>query len=474
MLRGNRLTFINRIDFNEFRLYLVVSILNTPIMKITDRFLIVLLTLIVYSCTEKPEDLNLDPETEVLVEILKGEMKPLPINPLAWTDEDLVWLDPIAGKLAIALGEATHGSAEFFKAKHRIFKYLVENHDYKIFAFEADFGESLYINEAVQNGRAGDIEDLMKAKMHFWTWKTREVQALLEWMCNYNQGKSDAEKVQYMGVDCQFNTHHPDMIEEFLEGKGLPFEAFADSLMNRAKTDTETNFEGYLPASFETYLDNLDALNDSLTAYKDIIIASSSEKEFELHARILRLTEQVSEVRYAIRSQQSSTNYRDKYMAENIAWLSEYFEGEKIVVWAHNWHISDYEYGSTGSMGNYLSYKLGNDYATIGFLFSQGTFTAQGMEGDQHTGLEPQTLDTIPRENSLNAIMSYTREPAFSIELLRLQAYTDWFIAFNTEMEYFQMGGVYNNNPGDYYSQFDPFFFDYLIYFDKSTASVVF
>ena len=436
-------------------------------------YLPLILSLLICSCSKSPEEINLDPETEALVSILQDEMTPLPINPLVWTNEDLAWLDPIAGKMVIALGEATHGSAEFFKAKHRVFKYLVENHGYKIFAFEADFGESLYINEAVQNGRADDIEDLMEAKMHFWTWKTREVQALLEWMCNYNQGKSDAEKVQYMGVDCQFNTHHPNMIEEYLEGKGLPFEAFADSLMSVAKKDAETNFASYLPASFETYMDKLDALDDSLTAYKDILIASSSEKEFELHTRILRLTEQVSEVRYAIRTQQNSTNYRDKYMAENTAWLSEYFEGEKIVVWAHNWHISDYEYGSTGTMGNYLSYKLGDEYATIGFLFSQGTFTAVGMEGDQYSILATQTLDTIPRENSLNAIMSYTREPAFSIELLRLQAYTNWFIAFNKDMEYFSMGSVYNNKPGDYYTRFDPFFFDYLIYFDQSTASAL-
>jgi erythromycin esterase-like protein len=216
----------------------------------------------------------------------------------------------------------------------------------------------------------------------------------------------------------------------------------------------------------------LNDLQDSLSAYKDFLVASSSEKEFDLQARILRLTEQVSEVRYAIRAPQGTTNYRDKYMAENTAWLSEYFKGENIVVWAHNWHISDYGYGNTGTMGNYLSNKLGDEYATIGFLFSQGTFTAVGMEGDQYTEVATQTLDTIPIENSLNAIMSYTQEPAFSIELRRLQAYTNWFIAFNDDMEYFSMGAVYNNEPGDYYSHFDPFFFDYLIYFDRSTASV--
>ena len=52
--------------------------------------------------------------------------------------------------LLIGLGEATHGTAEFFKAKGRIFKYLAEHHNFKIFAIEADVGESILINQAIQ------------------------------------------------------------------------------------------------------------------------------------------------------------------------------------------------------------------------------------------------------------------------------------------------------------------------------------
>ena len=237
--------------------------------------------------------------------------------------------------------------------------------------------------------------------------------------------------------------------------------------------DTENSFMDYSSESFDAYLQKLDALQDSLSRYKDLLVASSSEKEYQLHSRILEVVQQVSQVKYAYKAQQYSINYRDKYMAENTVWLRDYFEGEKIVVWAHNGHIANLEYGNTGMMGNYLNYALGDEYATIGFLFSQGTFTAVGMEGSQSMGLETQTLDTLPRENSLNAIMSYTQEPAFSIELIRLQAYVNWFVAFNKDMEYFQMGAVYSNNPGDYYSTFDPFLFDYLIYFDRSTASVL-
>jgi erythromycin esterase len=429
------------------------------------------LSLAFLSCTKTPQELNLDPETEALVNILLDEMEPLDADPLSWSDQDLRWLDPVADKSVIGLGEATHGTAEFFKAKHRIFKYLVENHGYKIFAIEADFGESLFIDEAVQNGNTAAIEDLMNTKMHFWTWKTEEVKDMLEWMCIYNQGKAEEEKVHYMGVDCQFNTYHPDLAMDYLSDKDIPFLAFADSILQVAETATEKKFESYSSESFASYLREVESLQDSMILYKEILVGASSEKEYELNIRIVELVIQVSEVRYYFQNQVSSINYRDKYMAENTSWLLDYYENEEIVLWAHNGHIANFEYGVTGSMGNYLSYELGDQYFTLGFLFSQGTFTAVGMEGETYTGLETQTLDTIPKENSLNAIMSYTGEPAFSIELEALGNYLGWYNAFEKGMEHFQMGSVYNNNPEDYYTTFDPDWFNYMIYFDRSTAS---
>ncbi|NOR34468.1 MAG: hypothetical protein GQ579_07290, partial [Bacteroidales bacterium] len=97
-------------------------------------------------------------------------------------------------------------------------------------AFEADFGESLFLNEAIQEGNLEEIDVLMRSKMHFWTWKTQEVKELLEWMCHYNQGKPEEERIHYMGIDCQFNTYHPEMVMDYLRSNGIPFQTFADSI----------------------------------------------------------------------------------------------------------------------------------------------------------------------------------------------------------------------------------------------------
>ena len=470
-MHSNTLSQMNS-RHNNCTLQLHSSPHKNAVMNKIGTFLTLFLSLCILACTkDKPEELNLDPETEVLVNILQDELQPLDKDPLSWRDQDLRWLDPMATKSIIALGESTHGTAEFFDAKHRIFKYLVENHGYRIFAIEADFGESIYINEAIQEGRSDDIHDLMINKMHFWTWRTSEVKDLLEWMCSYNQGKAEDEKVHYMGVDCQFNTYHPAMAMDYLSRIDVPFLAFADSILQVAEEASEGNFKNFSSGSFISYLEGLEGLQDSLIAHKDLLVAASSEKEFQLHNRILELVSQVSEVKFYFQLQQTTINYRDKYMAENASWLLDYFEGEKIVLWAHNGHIANMEYGVTGSMGNYLSYQLREQYVTLGFLFSQGTFTAYGKKGDNYTGLGIQTLDSIPRENSLNALMSYTQEPAFFIDLDVLRNYLAWYNVFEEGIEYFQMGSSYNNRPGDYYSGFDPDYFHYMIYFDRSTAS---
>ncbi len=434
-------------------------------------FFFCLVLIITVSCEKKSDEKPPD----MLVQALEEELNPLSEDPLLWSNDDLKFLDPVANKSIIGLGEATHGTAEFFKAKHRIFKYLVEKHGYKIFAFEADFGESVLLNDAIQKSDSGSIENLMKTKMHFWTWKTEEVKDLLVWMCTYNLNKPDDAKVQYMGIDCQYNTYHPDMVKEYLFKTDAPFSSFAEGILNEAKTGSKDSFKSYSQETFNSFIKQIDNLKDSSVAHKTRLIQASSEKDYLLHERILEVVRQVAVQGYYFQKKDYTINYRDKFMAENAAWMLDYFKGKKVVVWAHNAHIGNNSgYGRSGSLGNYLDLKMSNNYATVGFLFSKGTFTAVGKQGDQYTGLKEQVINTEPKKNSLNFEMSQCEESVFSVKIGYLLNHKEWHdVLFYNGIQYFQIGAVFNNVPLDYYSSFSPGFFDYIIYFDKSNASVV-
>ena len=428
--------------------------------------LFILTSLIFISC--KKDIPRLDSKTASLVQTLDQVLNPLTENPLTWSDNDLKFLDPIAYKSIIGLGEATHGTSEFFKAKHRIFRYLVENHNYKIFAIEADFGESLLINDAVQRSDTSEIENLMKTKMHFWTWRTQEVKDLLIWMCNYNLNKSESEKVQYMGFDCQYNTFNPGMVKDYLTKTNAPFFSYAQNILDEAKTASQEDFTSYSQETFSNYLGQIDALQDSVAAHKNELIQASSEKQYQLNTRLLTIVRQVSvEVYYYPKS---GYNYRDQYMAENAAWLWDYFDREKIVLWAHNAHIANDPVFD--SMGHHLNQSFATNYAPIGFLFSKGSFTAVGMEGTLFTGPEVQVIEMDPKKNSINFVMANSKESVFSVKVADLQIYSEWNDAFASGIQYFDIGAVFNNKPEDYYYVFQPTYFDRIIYFDKSSASI--
>ncbi|MEM8970372.1 MAG: erythromycin esterase family protein, partial [Bacteroidota bacterium] len=194
-------------------------------------------------------------------------------------------------------------------------------------------------------------------------------------------------------------------------------------------------------------------------------------KEFELNLRLLRLTRQVSEVRYYRSVEDYSVNYRDKYMAENTAWILDYFEGDKVVLWAHNAHIAnDPNYGS-GSIGHYLLQELPNDYSTVSFMFSQGDFTARGFENDQIAELDQHTITEKPQEESLTEVFHNASNSAFTVSMSDLQKHTEWNDFFNEGTRYLSIGAVFNNQPQDYYRSFHPNLYDRIIYFDNTNAS---
>jgi erythromycin esterase-like protein len=116
---------------------------------------------------------------------------------------DLQPLKPvIGGARIVALGEATHGTREFFQLKHRLLEFLVTEMGFTTFAIEANWPESLEVNEYVLHGR-GDPAMLL-AELHCWPWDTEEVLDLIRWMRQYNTSSTHRTRVRFSGFDAQF------------------------------------------------------------------------------------------------------------------------------------------------------------------------------------------------------------------------------------------------------------------------------
>ncbi len=117
--------------------------------------------------------------------------------------DDLAFLDSMIGDARIvSLGEASHGTAEFFQMKHRILEYLVEKKGFTVFAIEGNWPEALAANRYINSGE-GDAASALAA-MYFWTWQTQEVRAMLDWMRDYNAKRGNRPALSFSGFDMQY------------------------------------------------------------------------------------------------------------------------------------------------------------------------------------------------------------------------------------------------------------------------------
>jgi len=114
--------------------------------------------------------------------------------------DDMQPLKKVIGDARIvSLGEATHGSREFFQLKHRMLEFLATEMGFTIFSIEANMPEAYRLNDYVLNG-TGDPAQLLRG-MYFWTWDTEEVLEMIRWMRDFN--KSGKGRVEFTGFDMQ-------------------------------------------------------------------------------------------------------------------------------------------------------------------------------------------------------------------------------------------------------------------------------
>ena len=123
----------------------------------------------------------------------------------------------------VSLGEATHGTREFFQLKHRMLEFLASEMGFTIFSIEANMPEAYRLNDYVLNG-TGDPAKLLKG-MYFWTWDTQEVLEMIRWMREFN--KSGKGRVQFTGFDMQTPDVAMQIVQDFVSRHDT---AFMDTL----------------------------------------------------------------------------------------------------------------------------------------------------------------------------------------------------------------------------------------------------
>ncbi|GAB6109473.1 erythromycin esterase family protein [Fusibacter bizertensis] len=312
--------------------------------------------------------------SEVLSKHLKAHIIPIKTTKANNGFDDLTPLKEILeNKKIIGMGEATHGTADFFQMKHRMFEFLVEEMGYRIIVMEVQFGAGQAINDYILNGK-GTLENCIDALMQF-TVTSTETLEMLQWMKDFNIGKDEKDQIKFYGYDMQMIDGNLNQILPYLQ-----------KVNSKAVTDKKTvslflkPFYAPKDQEMETFGVEIEHIYNDLISNKSDYIKKSSEEEFELMVQNIAVIKQ-----WIVISKEKNHNkmfdLRDEYAAENIQWISNY-EDCKIMLWAHNEHIANSDNKSRllevdqTTLGENLKRLFKDAYYSIGFDFYKGHFVA--------------------------------------------------------------------------------------------------
>jgi erythromycin esterase len=308
----------------------------------------------------------------------------------------------------VALGEATHGTSEFYSLNQRLFEYLVRQKGFTVLAIEANWPESAALDRYVKTGE-GDPRKAL-AGMNFWTWYTEEMLALLEWMRAYNQAPGKHATLTLTSFDMQFGHEAADKAMEYLREYAPDLGSVAQAAFGEAY-DVEAHSGAIFDDRAEGVASRLAGVAHEFDARHQTLTAASGEEKWNVARQALSVVQQACSFRIAGRG----PGFRDESMAANAGWIAaSEFPQEKIVLWAHNAHVR--VESQPASMGSFLRARFGRQLYVVGYAFRRGGLRAKGPEGG--TAADVKVFDAPPSpEGSGDAVLSGAGLPAFFLDL---------------------------------------------------------
>lgn len=383
--------------------------------------------------------------------------------------KDLRPLKEMVGKArVVSLGEATHGTRDFFQMKHRMLEFLVEKMGFTVFGIEASMPEARAVDEYVLEGKGDPAKAL--AGLYFWTWDTQEVLDMIRWMRRYNEDPKHSNKVRFYGFDMQFTPVAFTSVKAFLDKVDPEESAWMEAQLPELRSmeglseSVDAQRKSAVASATIALLDHLDSRQDSYAKSGGAEAFAWARQE----ARIL--------VQYAEMTADANGGYqvRDRSMAENILWILGQEKGAKAVLWAHNSHIAFDQHEATGgfaSMGQCLRKDLGNDMVVLGFSFLEGGF--QAMDGSpEKRGLIAFEVKPNPKATLTQALAS-AGLPTLALDLRKLPAsgpVHEWFAHPQGHLDF---GALFSAQREDSYLTQDKMqdHFDGIFFMEKTSAA---
>lgn len=333
----------------------------------------------------------------------------------------------------VLLGEASHGTHEFYRERAQITKRLIREKAFNVVAVEADWPDAYRVNRFIRGASEdADAEEALGGFKRFpqWMWRNADVLDFVGWLRDHNDTQLDARKTGFYGLDLYSLHASIEAVLKYLDKidpAGATRARSRYGCFDRFGRDTQTygfaTATGMAPTCEDAVIRELTELRFREAAYlaRDGRVASDEFFCAEQNALVIRNAERY--YRTMFRGQVSSWNLRDNHMMETLLALTDHLEQfqhpVKAVLWAHNSHLGDAratEMGQRGelNLGQLVRQKIGHSESiSIGFTTYSGTVTA-ASEWDAPA--ERKTVRPALRE-SYEALFHDTHVPRFWLDV---------------------------------------------------------
>ena len=395
-------------------------------------------------------------------------------------------LDLIGDAHYVLLGEASHGTHEFYAARADITRRLLAEKGFNAVAIEGDWPDTYRINRYVRgDGEDASARDALAGFRRFptWMWRNEDVAGFIEWQRAFNEAGPAQGKTGFYGLDlyslhasieavlAYFDRTDPDIARSARERYAC-FDRFGDG----GQVYGLMAGLGNTASCRQEVIDMLVEMRRASAAAWRGGIAADEEAAFdaEQNARLVKNAEAYYRSMYL--DDVSSWNLRDRHMVETLGELERHLwrgsERPKIVVWAHNSHLGDARATDMGeqrgelNVGQLVRERQGRDAVLVGFTTHTGTVMAAS-----DWGAAAECKQVLPsRSDSYEGLMHETGLERF---MLPLRGEGSHFFALREQRLERAIGVIYRpetERQSHYFFARLPVQFDALLHFDRTRA----
>ena len=298
-------------------------------------------------------------------------------------------LEPLLNRIGdarvVLLGEATHGTSEFYRMRERISRELIERKGFTFIAIEGDWPDAARIDHYVRHAEYPPSEWTAFARFPVWMWRNREVLNFVNWLRERNADVEPGNRVAFHGLDLYSLYNSIRSVLSYLDDIDPQTAKVARQrygCLTPWQADPATYGHATLTGAYETCENEVVSMLMELMQKRKAYAEHDGERFLDAvqNARLVANAEHYYRTMYY--GSRSSWNLRDSHMFETLKTLLD-FHGphSKAIVWAHNSHVGDSTATEMSLRGEYnighlCRQEFGNAAYSIGFGTNSGTVAA--------------------------------------------------------------------------------------------------